>query len=315
VIPNRYNLTNLFRSFRNPQLIAGEINKYLTLADGFVQKSVVKNRGIEVAEADWDVLVVLDACRYDVYEQECSLPGGVSVVQSRGSHSLEWLTENFRNHTLHDTVYVSANAYAPTLPEGVFHWVDLFSDEIDEAERAIQPTTVTRHALSASENFPNKRLIIHYMQPHVPFIGQKGKRIPHHGPDPDRDGFSVDEDIRGLWANIRYGLADIELDAAREAYCENLRIVLEEVKSLYDSIDGKMVVSSDHGNLFGERLWPFPVRGFGHPKGMRHPKLIRVPWHELPVEERRETKPDPPRAVSEPDAEAIEDRLQALGYR
>lgn len=105
------------------------------------------------------------------------------------------------------------------------------------------------------------------------------------------------------------------MDLVREAYRGNLQIVLEEVQNLLEAVEGKAVISSNHRELFGERLWPIPILGYGHPKGIRHRHLVRVPWHELPVTERRDVVPDPPEAVTRPDVNEVEDRLEALGYK
>jgi len=83
---------------------------------------------------------------------------------------------------------------------------------------------------------------------------------------------------------------------------------------LLDELDGKSVVTSDHGNLFGERLWPIPIRRYGHPRGLRHPALIDVPWHEVPFETRREITADPPRSTEPVAGDLIQRRLEDLGY-
>lgn len=316
MVPNRFNASNVVRALRRPRLLAGEAHLQATRFNGRVQRAVLGTSGLDVAAADWDLLVILDACRYDYFEAMCTLPGELSAVTSRGSQSEEWLVNNFEGRELHDTVYVSPNAYAPVLSDGTFHAADLFADEgVDETARAILPETVTERALAAARRYPRKRLIVHYMQPHTPYIGETGEQIPHRGPDPDREGFTPADEVRGLWTNIRYGLADVDMELVRRAYRENLRIVLEEVRDLLEAVEGKAVISSDHGELFGERLWPIPIRGYGHPKGVRHRHLVRVPWHELPVTERRDVVSEPPEAVTRPDESDVEDRLAALGYR
>lgn len=315
-LPNRYNPTNIIRAFRQPKALHGEFNKIGTRINGGIHRQILDSDGIDIPSADWDTLIIFDACRFDTYEQEHHLPGELSKVRSQGSHSSQWLKENFEGRQLHDTVYVSPNAYAPILSDKTFHAADLFADEaVDESARAILPETVTDHALTAHHRYPNKRLIIHYMQPHVPYIGETGRQIPHKGPDPDREGFDTSETTRGLWTNIRYGLEQIEMKDVKQAYRENLRIVQNEARKIVDTVDGKTVISADHGNLFGERLWPIPILGYGHPRGIRHSGLIEVPWHELPSNERREIESDPPVTSVKPDQSEIESRLEALGYR
>ena len=73
-----------------------------------------------VFEADWDLLVVLDACRADLWEEvataEEMLPLGATRV-SPGGTSTEWLTAVFGGRgrpELFDVGYVTANPYSDT---------------------------------------------------------------------------------------------------------------------------------------------------------------------------------------------------------
>jgi len=68
------------------------------------------------------------------------------------------------------------------------------------------------------------------------------------------------------------------LELVREAYRENLEIVLKEiVKGLLPKIprDRKVVITSDHGELLGENGM------FFHPADVRHPALNTVFWLEI----------------------------------
>ena len=56
-------------------------------------------------------------------------------------------------------------------------------------------------------------------------------------------------------------------------------IVLSHIKELISIFSGSTIVTSDHGNLFGERphiLYPF--REYGHPRGLYVDELVLVPW-------------------------------------
>ena len=73
-------------------------------------------------DADWDVLLILDACRFDLFSDVIDIPGDLRRVHSLGSSTEEFLRANFANETLHDTVYVTANPQERMhLPENVFH--------------------------------------------------------------------------------------------------------------------------------------------------------------------------------------------------
>jgi arylsulfatase A-like enzyme len=67
-----------------------------------------------------------------------------------------------------------------------------------------------------------------------------------------------------------------------ELYKTNLREGLNWVKKIIEKLDGKIVVTSDHGEAFDEILHPFiPIRIWQHFEGVRIPSLIKVPWLEV----------------------------------
>ena len=110
---------------------------------------------------------------------------------------------------------------------------------------------------------------------------------------------------------------DVAVDDAViwEAYRENLELVLPHVERLLDTIPGKTVVTSDHGNMIGESSFPVPVREYGHPDGIYTPELVTVPWHVYTNGERREITTQEREQTSESESSSdISDRLEALGY-
>jgi len=271
--------------------------------------------GTQVIEEDWDNLLILDACRYDMFAEQIDLAGRLESQISLGSSSEEFLERNFEDGEYHDTVYVSANPFIPELglDQGTFHTVIDLLDEWDEELQTIRPETVAKAAREAHEQYPAKRLIIHFMQPHAPFIGEQGQEMVGGGWTMDHNV----EDDPGIWNRLRDG-EDVPLEMVWEAYKENLDIVLDEVKSLLNDLDGKSVVTADHGNLVDERLGPIPtLRKYGHPYGVHTEELVKVPWFVVEGDERREVQCDPPvEAKNETDSdEELEDKLEALGYR
>ncbi len=61
----------------------------------------------------------------------------------------------------------------------------------------------------------------------------------------------------------------------REAYAENLKIVLGHVAFLASKLSGNIIITSDHGEFLGEK------RRFGHPCGSKDPILRIVPWFKI----------------------------------
>ena len=286
-------------------------------------------RGTRVMDEEWDTLLVLDACRYDMFADRAEAFAGRLDADTRlesrislGSTSEEFLERNFGDGTFHDTVYVNANPYLPKLglDDGTFHAVVDLLSAWDDDRQTVHPETVVEAALDARERFPNKRLIVHFMQPHYPFIGEVGRGIDARGwladasgTDPDSDGGAVEGD--SVWQRLRNG-DDLDVGLVWDAYRENLDVALDHAETLVEELPGRTVLSADHGNLVGERFRPIPSRRkYGHPYGVYLPELVRVPWFVVESADRPPIRADPPIERRSPSEEDVEDRLEALGYR
>jgi hypothetical protein len=257
-------------------------------------------------EHDWDNLLILDACRYDLFEEVFPHEGELDSVISRGSDTPEFLESNFVGRSFHDTVYVSANPQTERIGIGeCFHaYVRLWESDWDEDSHTVLPEVVADRALEAAEQYPDKRLIVHFVQPHYPFLGETGQNIAHR----TISGGGIIEDDRGhesVWRRLEAG--EIEEDTVRNAYRENLEIAIPAVQRLAESLAGKTVITSDHGNAFGR----FGI--YGHPGRCYLECLTRVPWLELDAETRKEVTSEPPQDRVEPGSDVTE-RLEDLGY-
>lgn len=224
-----------------------------------------------VLDYDWDYLIVIDACRHDLFEE---VYGKSNYIISQGSCTLEWRDRTFRDGS-YDLVYVSAN---PLISEvqmkkkmgkvPFFHLEKTYLDGWDKQLKTVPPGEVTEAALGCHEKWPDKRMIIHYIQPHHPFIG-KNKIIV--------DGMSKGEGIFGIGEDPWLVLARGELSEKKvwKAYKDNLKLVMGEANKLKEKFDGKIVLTSDHGNCIGE----YGI--YGHPYEVRIPELVKVPYVEL----------------------------------
>ncbi|WP_262177338.1 hypothetical protein [Haloarcula laminariae] len=264
-----------------------------------------------VFEADWDNLLLLDACRFDlaadVFEAD------VAARWSGGSNSEEFLEFNLDGYEADDTVWVTANPHVSKYDDRIFEVVELWDTHWDEELQTVPPEAVVEATLAAAEQYPEKRLVAHFMQPHYPFIGEIGReRLPSHGSftgNGIRTNGRAHEDI---WTLLREGEVSREVVAA--AYRENLELVLPHAEELVDVLDGRSVISSDHGNVFGREIGPIPMQLFGHPYGFRLDDLIKVPWVEYPADERRSTEAGEITTASAENTEKREQRLRQLGY-
>lgn len=323
--PDRYTPQNLLKVFRDPSLVATELNRIgLDLNRAYHRRR--QTDGFAVTDADWDVLVVLDGCRYDLFEscyRQLVADRHVETfrsVRSRGSHSREFLEENFGDGTHHDTVYVSANPFVYRETDEVFHAVEnLFRTDWDGGLGTVPPEPVTEATLDALDAYPDKRIVAHYMQPHFPFIGDRGRQLDHRTLHPEDmrelrgENEQPDVDGRTIWDRLKHG--EVSRETVWECYRENLELVFSHVAEILDAADGKVVVTSDHGNLLGDRLWPIPVRGYGHPEDIHVGPLLTVPWLSFESERRRTVTADPPESATSIEDTAVEEKLANLGYR
>jgi len=257
------------------------------------------SEGIDVFSEDWDNLIILDACRFDEFKQTADLSGETDYRISRGSSSSEFIRGNFEDKTLHDLVYVSSNRHYAKLRDEInaeiyrYKPVELDAPDVESS----LPHTVTKAALGAAEKYPKKRLMVHYMQPHQPFFGPKYEHL-ENGPH--------------IWDTIK--MNDMSEDEIIAAYRDNLRYVLEDVETLMGKLQGKTVISSDHGELLGERQRPIPKRMFGHSPATYSEKLVKVPWHVYINGPRRDIIAEKPEERTEVAKEKVKEELRSLGY-
>lgn len=274
-----------------------------------------------VHEPDWDTLIILDACRYDAFESaaaDYNLDGRLERRTSRESGTPGFLRENFSEGQFHDTVYVTANAYVNTLlDDETFHavvpaWRDNWDDEL----QTVTPEAMCEACRAAREQYPDKRHVFHFVQPHEPFVGEERLKI--------RESSALRESALGRETKAhaereptsfeRLARGDLSKESVWSAYRANLDRAMPVVSDLLDEIEGKTVVTADHGESFGAYAWPFPLRVYGHPVGVLIPALTEVPWFVSESGDRREIHSEPPRQTEELDKDTAAERLRMLGY-
>lgn len=260
-----------------------------------------------IMEKDWDNLILLDACRYDIFRQHSILDGELTCVFSHGNSSWDFMEENFYMKKNHDVVYITTNPHYEKLENDDFYCVESLLEHWDSELGTILPETVTNEALKISNNYENKRFIIHYMQPHSPHLSEISKEIGKKldGWTPyDRDSSKV----FAIWEAFHQGL--ITQNELRESYIETLNRVEQSVKNLLEELSGKTVVSSDHGDNLGESY--LGINRVGHGNETKECRL--VPWLEMNYSERRTITKNKPKIKQESDGKIVDKRLKQLGY-
>jgi hypothetical protein len=280
--------------------------------------------GTHVYDEDWDLLVILDACRVDVLKSVADEYEFIETVDSRwsvGSHSHEWLTRTFSEDyadEIAETAYVSGNGHThetfvereyPPDEAVPFCWpnwrsvetedfgqLDMLWETSHQDELGVPPRAITDRAVEVARESDHDRLIAHYMQPHIPYIA--GALAEDRSP--------TDVEAKG-WKLLESG--DANHDEVWQLYEENLRLVLNEVEMLLENVDAEnVIVTADHGNAFGE----YTIHG--HPEGMLLPCIKKIPWVVTSASDEKTFESTGNYGSIDNEKTAIEDHLGDLGY-
>jgi hypothetical protein len=258
------------------------------------------DEGTRVYDREWDLLIVLDACRFDLMREvvdEYEYLTSLEAFHSAGSSSSEWMERNFTEEhrvAIGRTVHVTGNPNsADSVPVRDFlRFDEVWQYAWDEDLGTIHPDPLTDRAIALHREHDPERMIVHYMQPHHPFVRQ-----------PLGEGFGATDP----WDLLQRGEVDRETIWA--AYRENLRYVLDRLPTLLRNVDARnAVITADHGNLLGEYGF------YAHPAKVAVSELRRVPWCRTTA--RDEGTYDPTLTPgTEAESDVVERRLEDLGYR
>ena len=277
------------------------------------------HQGCHLPDEVWDNLIILDACRYNMFAELSELPGQLRKRTSASSNTPEFLQANFQDGDFRDTVYVTANPQVNVhLTDEFFAVINVWEEHWNEEHHTVPPDAMTEETIKAYKSYPNKRLIAHFIQPHYPFIGDVGqeKLNPHSGMELSKrlatDG-KTRRDRKSVWEQLYE--RSISIETVREAYRENLEITLPHIERLIETFDEYTAITSDHGNALGERAWPVPTKIYGHPPDIRMPALTDVPWLVTNIENRKQVIAEESSAANVDHQETISQRLADLGYK
>lgn len=270
----------LREKFRNK--VVGVITKILDLRLPKQKKRIDNLRG-----EDEFLLIVLDACRYDALKQEADeyFPDKeVKPVFNEARNTFEW-GKNVWGEGLYTCKYISGavpinsnytefeenrhsmyDGYVPA--EHILNLRDAWQEAWDDELGVAPPEKITEIALEDQAD----QMVVHYFQPHTPFIGEKRQLGYKEGENAlPAQGKPVDHII---WEKVKDG--EISRSELWELYVSNLRRVLDSVKKLLEELDhDNVVITSDYGEALGE----YGV--YAHPENINHPKVRVVPWLEV----------------------------------
>jgi len=265
---------------------------------------IVDGKTKNILEENWDFLIILDAARYDFFKKlyKNYLSGCLKRAISPATNTMEWFNRVFPSF-YDDIVYVSANPYVNSKIEVTdryglkFDGKKHFYKIIDVwdwgwSSRTVHPSKMKEAIIMVKNKYKKKRFILHYIQPHIPYISENYIHYRSKSENVIRipkirrfikklikrtfgiEGFFGICNLLGITPVSQYHLVGMKegIKGLRKAYKENLELVLEHVAKLLENLSGNILIISDHGEYLGE------YGRCGHGIVPRHPPIIEVPW-------------------------------------
>ncbi|MGQ4834357.1 MAG: hypothetical protein ACP6IS_10750 [Candidatus Asgardarchaeia archaeon] len=273
--------------------------------------------GTNLLNINWDNLIILDACRYDIfkhiYTSFFSSPIEFKYILSIGSSTMEFIRKTFlsisndiRRKLKEECIFVNANPMIDktmkyNLKHIFFKYVPVWKNHWDATIGTVKPRDPYYAALRAYINNINKKMVIWFLQPHYPYFDKQFTNINIRTKSfMNRALCSACSSnnlilLLKIFKNLllkRYLCAGIpsevceyfhhNKDSAIRAYMHTLYETLKYVKKLVQVLPGDTVITADHGEAFGERLAKvFPIPVYGHPSRVRTCSLVKVPFLRL----------------------------------
>jgi peptide methionine sulfoxide reductase MsrB len=268
----------------------------------------------------------------------------VDKIKSRGSHSSEWCYNTFvrdfekYKDLISKTHYINGNIISTLVLEGepdtsflndtvnkemlsknrdekknTTERIDslkshhpVWKNAVDSENAYIPPDLITNKTIELLDDMENSdKAILHYMQPHEPFVKAKSERMKNWPNSTDISMFNMeDEEYENLLNN----------------YKKNHRFILEHLEKLLTEVPNEksVVVTADHGNITNKILGvPYT---FGHPNHVFFSRDLRhVPWIEIDQSKAEYAESDENNSIiysnKDLDTRDVKDQLEDLGYK
>lgn len=187
-----------------------------------------------IHRAPWDTLIILDACTDRAFREVYPnfLIGKYQTAYSPASCTRDWLRRTWRDKDYSDITYISCNVFMQRQTKKHI-W------QYPHPERFKKVIDVWREGLmpwhiEKHALVTSGRKVLHYMFPHQPYYGE-------------------------------------EKDCIYEGHRDNLIYVMPYLQKLLLKLQGKNIITSDHGELFRPGL-------AYHPCMKENEQLRHVPW-------------------------------------
>ena len=233
-----------------------------------------------IQKKDWDILIILDACRFDAYiaSKAPKLGGRIYHTWSPASITPHWVMRTWLNDRWNDVIYISANVFINkslgpkkhlhrlfiySLKDQFMDIVEVWRKGTDRRLHTVPPWNVYRAYKTARlkmklrkmELGRDYKMVIHFMQPHTPFITQEKLNTLIYKLDDEIKKMGLGLGFEYLYIPyMRKYLRKKDVDKILwNGYMNNLNLALSYVEKIVKENRGKkIIVTSDHGEMMGE---------------------------------------------------------------
>ena len=262
----------------------------------------IEGKSVDFISQEWDICVILDACRYDIFSDLYNdILIGDKKLKKAKTHckgTFEWFTNNFDGQDCSDIIYIDPIImFDEIMPNKSFYKiVRVWKTHWDYTHGTILPSSMTKVAVSEIMENPDKRFIIHYHQPHPPYLQDKFIGIDGAVDKPEeilknigkKRKFNFYQFFQGrlrktigcknAWYIMsKFGMTPLDyygkiyvkygMDELYNGYKETLRMSLESLNDVIRNKNGKVVITADHSKNFD-----------GSNKNLKNQS---VPWLEI----------------------------------
>ncbi len=321
------------------------------LQGALVRGGVFANYGTDFLTKDWDLLILLDACRADLMADvvdEYDFLEDFDTTISNASHSREWMhktlmepdssgaqklwtklgvarnpddneyiADRYSTKSLPNTAYITWNHFSRMLDEEQFYLLDeVWQYAWDDNRKLVNPRPLTDRTIDVSRNQNPDRIITHYMQPHTPFFERVKNRDPEFRSPADRpisDVFKGGEPQNGMGNGMsEYTM----LQRGLISFDELWEMYLENLRWALDDIE-LLLENVDAEKVIisadhGNAIGEFGC--YGHRPYTPLNATKEVPWVVTSATDEETHTPDFSRKEETVDSDTVQNRLEDLGY-
>jgi hypothetical protein len=168
---------------QSPEKILSFINRQyhnLRYGDSLLNTPSQRKKLHDFVRQDEFLVIILDSCRFDYFEQEVSsfIEGELQPVYTSATATKEYMRKTWNNGPYEFTYITGLSAptdhaferdgveYRPS--EHISKFVHTWNTCTNKELGAVPPGEITKTAIRQSDG----RMIVHYVQPHAPYIGK-----------------------------------------------------------------------------------------------------------------------------------------------